>query len=116
MSVLYSFFVVGTFCLIGEIIINNTKLSPGHVTSLYALVGAILAFFGIYKKLIKICNMGALILISNFGNSLYEAGLKGFQKNGVLGLLKNLLTNSSFVICSTIIFSFIFICLFRAKD
>ena len=108
MSVLYSFFVVGTFCLIGEIIINNTKLSPGHVTSLYALVGAMLAFFGIYKKLIKLSNMGALILISNFGNSLYEAGLKGFQKN--------LLTNSSFVICSTIIFSFIFICLFRAKD
>jgi len=116
MSILWSFIISGLFCLIAEIIINNTKLTPGHVTSLYAVFGAILAFFGIYQKLIKYANMGAIILISNFGSSLYIAGMKGFEKGGFFGLLKNMLSNSSFVICSTIILSFIFVCLFKAKD
>lgn len=116
MSIIYAFLFSGFVCLLGEVIINNTKLTPGHVTSLFSVVGAILAFFGIYKRLIKRFEMGAIVLISNFGNSLYEAGLKGYYDNKIIGLLSNLLSKSSLVISSTIIFSFIFTCLFNSKD
>ena len=116
MSVLYSFIVCGIVCLIAEIIINHTKLTPGHVTSLFASIGALLSFFGIYQTLIKKANMGAIILISNFGNSLYLAGLKGFNENGIVGLFSNMLSKSSLVITSTIIFSFIFVSIFKSKD
>jgi len=116
MSLIYSFLVCGGVCLISEIILNHSKLTPGHVTSLFASFGALLAFFNLYNPLIKKANMGAIILISNFGNSLYEAGLKGFYKNGIIGLFQNIFCKSSLVISSTIIFSFIFVCIFKSKD
>ena len=116
MSILYAFIFSGVVCLLAEIIINHTKLTPGHVTSMFSVIGAILAFFGVYKVLVKKCEMGAIMLISNFGNSLYVAGLKGFKSNGIIGLFQNMLTLSSLVLTSTIIFSFIFTCIFKSKD
>ena len=116
MSVVYAFIFSATICLIAEIILNHIKLTPGHITTLFSILGAILAFFNIYDILIKKFNMGAIILISNFGNCLYKAGYEGFIKNGIIGLFSNMLTRSSLVIISTIIFSFFFICLFKSKD
>ena len=116
MSVIYSFIFSGIVCLIAEIIINHTKLTPGHVTSMFSVIGAILAFFGMYKVFVKKCEMGAIMLISNFGSSLYTAGLKGFKANGFIGLFQNMLSLSSLVLTSTIIFSFIFSCIFKSKD
>ncbi|MBO4601220.1 MAG: SpoVA/SpoVAEb family sporulation membrane protein [Bacilli bacterium] len=116
MSILYAFLFSGFVCLIAEMIINHTKLTPGHVTSLFSLLGAVLAFFNVYNLFIKKCEMGAIVLISNFGNSLYESGLRGFNSNGFIGLFANMLEKSSLVLTSTIIFSFIFTCIFKPKD
>lgn len=116
MSILYAFIFSGIVCLLAEIILNHTKLTPGHITTLFSLCGAILGFFNIYKIFINKFEMGAIILISNFGNSLYTAGYKGFINNGVIGLFSNMFSKSSLVISSTIVFSFIFICLFKPKD
>ena len=116
MSVLYSFLFAGTICLVGELILNFTKLTPGHVTTLFSVIGAIFSFLGIYKIFINKCNMGAIILISNFGNSLYASSLNGYLKNGFFGIFQNMFIKSSFVISSTIIFSFIFACFFKSKD
>ena len=116
MILIYAFLFSGFVCLLCEVIINNTKLTPGHVTSLFSLVGAFLSFLNVYQILIKKFDMGAIILISNFGNSLYEASLKGYKSGGFIGLFKNMLSSSSLVLTSTIIFSFIFICLFKSKD
>ena len=116
MSILYTFIFSGVICLIAEIILNLSKLTPGHVTTLFSISGAILGFFGIYNKLINKFHMGATILISNFGNSLYNAGLIGYEKNGIIGIFENIFSKSSLVISSTIIFSFIFACLFKSRD
>lgn len=116
MSLLYAFIFSGIVCLLSEIILSHTKLTPGHVTTLFSVMGAVLAFFNIYNLFINKCEMGAIVLISNFGNSLYEAGLSGYMKNGVIGIFSNMLNKSSLVITSTIIFSFIFVCLFKSKD
>lgn len=115
MSIIYAFLFSGFICFLGEYIINHTKLTPGHVTSIFSSFGAILAFFGIYKYFIKYAEMGAIVLITNFGNSLYLAGLNGFEKNGMIGVFQNIFSKSSLVISSTIIFSFIFVCLFKSK-
>lgn len=116
MSIIYSFLFSGMVCLVAEIIINHTKLTPGHVTSLFSVLGSLFAFFNIYNFFIKNCNMGAIILISNFGNSLYNASLEGYYKNGIIGIFSSMLSSSSLVLTSTIIFSFIFVCLFKPKD
>lgn len=116
MSILYAFIFSAIVCLIAEIMLNNTKLTPGHITTIFSVLGSVLAFFNIYGMFIKKCEMGAIVLISNFGNSLYNAGYDGFIKNGIIGLFSNMLSKSSLVISSTIIFSFFFVCMFRSKD
>ena len=116
MSLIYAFLFTGSVCLIAEIILNNTTLTPGHITTLFSMIGSLLAFLNIYDFCLKKFKMGAIILISNFGNSLFNAGYEGYIKNGLLGLFSNMLSKSSLVITSTLIFSFIFVCLFKPKD
>lgn len=111
-----AFLLAGFVCMIAQIILDNTKLTPGHITSMFTVGGAILSFFGIYQWLIEKCGTGATILISNFGNSLYTAGLEGFHKTGLIGIFMNLLSKSSLAIVSAVVFSFIFTLIFKPKD
>ncbi len=102
--------------MIGQVILDNTKLTAGHITSLFALFGSFLSFLGIYPLAIEKCGAGATILIMNFGNMLYEAGIKGYQDGGILGLFQNFLSKSSLAITSAVIFAFVFAILFKPRN
>lgn len=116
MIYLNAFLLSGFVCFLGQLILDNTKLTPGHVTSMFTVFGAILSFFGIYEKLIKCAGAGATVVISNFGHLLYQAGIEGFQEYGVLGFFSGLLTKSSAAIVSAIVFSFFLTLIFKPKD
>ena len=78
---LYSFLFAGIMCAIGETIYQFTKLSPGHITSIYVIAGVFLDSFNIYDFFIKNCGGGAYILITSFGHSLaHEAKLGALLK------------------------------------
>lgn len=111
-----AFLLSGLICLLGQIILDNTKLTPGHVTSIFTVCGAILSFFGIYEKMIAWGGAGATVVISNFGHLLYQAGVAGFKEFGILGFFSGLLTKSSAAIVSAIIFAFLFALVFKPKD
>lgn len=116
MIFLNAFLLSGFICMVGQIILDNTKLTPGHVTSMFTVFGAILSFFGVYQKMIEWGGAGATVVISNFGHLLYQAGVAGFQEFGVLGFFSGLLTKSSAAIVSAVIFSFILAFIFKPKD
>lgn len=116
MIFLNAFVFAGLVCAIGQMILDNTKLTPGHITSLFTVIGAILSFFGIYEKLIGWAGAGATVLISNFGHMLYQGGLIGLKENGILGIFTNLLTKSSAAIVSAIVFAAILAFIFKPKD
>ena len=116
MIYLNAFLFVGVICLIGQIILDNTKLTPGHVTSIFVVIGAILAFFNFYEPLRDWAGAGASLPIVSFGDLLYKAALEGFNKEGFLGIFKNLLTLTSAGITFTIIISFIFAFIFNPKE
>ena len=116
MIYLNAFLFSGIVCLICEVILDNSKLTPGHITSGVTVVGAILSFLGVYEKIVKWCGAGATVLISNFGHMLYQSGLKGYNEGGFLGLLSGLLSSSGVAIVSVVVLSFVFTLLFKAKD
>ncbi len=116
MIFLNAFLLSGFICMLGQLILDNTKLTPGHVTSMFTVFGAILSFFGIYQKLIQWAGAGATVVISNFGHLLYQAGIEGFSEFGILGFFSGLLTKSSAAIVSAVIFSFILTLFFKPKD
>ena len=111
-----SFLFCGFICLIGQIILDNTKLTPGHVTSLFVVIGAFLDTFGIYDKFIKWFGAGALVPITSFGHSLIHGALSEAHKSGILGIMGGMFSLTSAGIVSTIVFSFILTMIFKVKD
>ncbi len=111
-----AFLLSGIFCFIAQIILDNTKLTPGHITSLFTVLGSGLAFLGIYEKLIEWGGAGATVIISNFGNMLYLGVVEGFKEMGILGVFGGLLVKSSAAISAAVIFSFFFALFFKPKS
>ena len=82
----YAFLFCGTVCMISQIILDNTKLTPGHITSLFVVIGAFLDFFGIYDKIVLYAGAGALIPITSFGHLLIHGAMDTANQSGVIGL------------------------------
>lgn len=107
MIYLYAFIICGIICAIGQIILENTNLTPGHLNTIFVIVGAVLSFFGIYELLIEWGGSGATIPITNFGHLLFKGAYEGFTKYGITGLFKNILTLGQTGITVAIIMSFL---------
>ncbi len=116
MTYINAFIFVGIVCLIGQIILDNTNLTPGHITSLFVCLGALLSFCDIYEKLIAFAGAATSIPILSFGNLLFSSGWNGFHSDGILGIFSNLLSTTSAGICATVIFSFILSIFFKPQD
>ena len=116
MTYLYAFLFSGFLCLIAQIIFDNTKLTPGHITSIYTVVGAFLSFLGFYDRLISKFGAGATILISNFGHSLYSSAWQGYIEEGFLGIFGDMLSKSSGVITGAIVIAFLVSIIFKPKN
>ena len=110
MIYVYSFIFCGLICLIGQIILDNTKLSAGHITSIFVVVGAFLDSFSLYDKIISVVGGGALVPITSFGHSLIHGALEKAQDFGVIGLLMGMFDLTASGI------TFIFSLFFQARD
>ena len=116
MIYLYSFIFCGFICLIGQLILDNTKLTPGHVTALFVIIGAFLDILGIYDKCIEIFGGGALVPITSFGHSLIHGALDSALTNGIMGLSIGMFSLTSAGIISAIVFAFFFSLIFNPKN
>lgn len=81
-----AFLYCGVVCMISQIILDNTKLTPGHVTSLFVVIGGFLDIFGIYDKIVLYCGAGALVPITSFGHLLVHGAMDTASDIGILGL------------------------------
>ncbi len=111
-----SFLFCGLVCLIGQLILDNTKLSAGHITSIFVVLGALLDAFSIYDKIIMWAGGGAMVPITSFGHSLIHGALAKANDFGVIGLLMGMFDLTASGITSAIIFTFIFSLFFKARD
>lgn len=106
MIYIYAFIVCGLICLAGQLIYDNTKLTPGHITSLFVIIGAALDTFGIYDALIKIAGIGASLPITSFGHSLIHGALEKANEIGIIGIGLGMFDLTAIGITSAIVFSF----------
>lgn len=116
MTYIYSFLFCGLVCVIGEIILDKTKLTPGHITTLFVVVGVFLDTFDIYDNIILHVGGGALVPITSFGHSLVHGALLSTNTLGVMGLFVGMFDLTSPGIVAAIIFSFLLSLLFSPKD
>lgn len=116
MIYLYSFLFCGFICLIGQLILDNTKLTAGHITALFVVVGAALDTFSIYDKIVLYVGGGALVPITSFGHSLIHGALAGAKEYGIIGLLTGMFDLTAAGITSAIIFTFLLSLVFKPKN
>ena len=116
MIYVYSFLFCGLVSLIGQIILDNTKLTAGHITSLFVVIGAALDTFSIYDKIIMYVGGGALVPITSFGHSLIHGALAKANQYGIIGILMGMFDLTASGITAAIIFTFVFSLFFRAKN
>ena len=111
-----SFLFCGLVCLIGQLILDNTKLSAGHITSIFVVVGSFLDTFSIYDQIINNVGAGALVPITSFGHSLIHGALAKASDMGIMGLLMGMFDLTASGITAAIVFTFIFTLFFRPKN
>lgn len=111
-----SFLFCGFICMISQIILDNSKLTPGHITSILVVIGAFLDSFSIYDEIIKIVGGGALLPITSFGHSLIHGALAKAESMGILGILMGMFDLTASGISAAIIFSFIFTLIFKPRN
>lgn len=115
MIFVYAFLFCGLTCLISQIILDNTKLTPGHVTSLFVVIGAFLDIFGIYDRIVLYCGAGAIIPITSFGHLLIHGAMDIAGEMGVIGLSFGVFNLTSAGISVALVIAFLLCLIFKPK-
>ena len=111
-----AFIFCAVVCLIGQIILDHTSLTAGHVTTMFVVTGAFLDIFSIYDKFVLYAGGGACVPITSFGHSLIHGALESAKNNGFIGLLMGMFDLTASGITAAIVFSFILSFIFKPKD
>lgn len=115
MQYVNAFWVGGLICVIAQILIDKTKLTPARIMVLFVVSGTVLGGLGIYEPLVKFAGAGASVPIIGFGNVLAQGVIKGVDENGFLGVLTGGAKAAAGGITAAILFGFLAALIFKPK-
>lgn len=116
MDYLKAFLVGGLLCLIGQILVDKTKLTPARILVGYVVAGVILGAFGLYQPILDFAGAGASVPLTGFGATLAKGVREAIDENGALGILTGGLKATAGGISAAIIFGLLAGILFKPKD
>ena len=116
MAFLKTFLVGGALCLIGQLLIDLTKLTPARILTGYVVAGVILGALGLYQPLADWAGAGATVPLTGFGNLLARGVREAVAKDGVLGAFTGGFTAAAGGICAAIFFGILVASLFKSKE
>ena len=116
MDYLKAFLVGGAICMLGQILIDKTRLTPARILVCYVVLGVILGGAGVYDKLVDFAGAGATVPLTGFGNTLAKGVREAVAESGVLGAFTGGITASAAGIAAAIFFGFLVALIFKPKD
>ena len=116
MDYLKAFVVGGLFCVVGQILIDKTKLTPARILVSYVVAGVLLGAVGLYPKLIEFAGAGASVPLTGFGSLLAKGVKEAVMKDGFLGIFTGGLKAAAGGITAAIIAGLVASFLFKARD
>ena len=116
MEYLYAFLIGGIFCVIGQILIDKTKLTPARILVSYVVIGVILGGIGLYQPIVDFAGAGATVPLTGFGYTLAKGVKEAVDQTGFIGILTGGLKSTAGGIAAAILSGLIVSLLFRAKD
>lgn len=115
MNYVWSFIIGGLLCVIAQILIDRTKLTPARILVLYVCAGVVLNAVGLYEPLISFAKAGATVPLTGFGNALARGVRKAVALSGPLGALTGGLTATSGGIAAALVFGYLTALIFKGK-
>lgn len=115
MMYLKAFAVGGLICVVGQLLISLTRLTPARILVLFVTLGVALGALGWYEPLVEFAGAGASVPLTGFGNSLAKGALKGAAEKGVIGAFTGGITATAGGVAAAIVFGYLFSLLFRSK-
>ena len=116
MDYLKAFLIGGLICVIGQLLIDKTKMTPARILVGMVVLGVILGGVGIYEKLVKFAGAGATVPLIGFGNLLAKGVRTAVNGKGFLGIFTGAFSAAAGGICAAIVFALFTSILFNPKD
>ena len=113
---LIAFVIGGLLCVIGQILIDKTKLTPARILTLYVVAGVVLGAVGIYEPLAKWAGAGATVPLTGFGNLLAKGVREAVATDGMLGAFTGGFQSGAAGICAAIFFGLLVALIFKSNE
>ena len=116
MDYIKAFLVGGIICVIGQVLIDKTKLTSARILVLFVVLGCILGGIGIYPKIVDFAGAGATIPLLGFGNNLAKGVINEVNNVGFIGIFSGGIKSAATGITASIAFAFIMALIFNPKE
>ena len=111
-----AFAVGGLLCLIGQLLIDYTKLTPGRILTIYVVSGVALGALGLYGPFAEWAGAGATVPLTGFGNLIAKGVREAVRTKGLIGLFSGGFTEASAGLGAAVIFALLVSLVFKPKD
>ena len=115
MKLFNAFWVGGLFCVVAQILIDKTKMTPARIMVSYVVAGVILTGLGIYERIVQFAGAGASVPIIGFGYTLAKGVMKAVGEKGWLGVITGGVAGASAGITAAVFFGMIFSLISKSK-
>ena len=116
MDYIKAFVVGGLFCVIAQLLIDYTKLTPARILVSYVVIGVILGGLGVYEPLVEFAGAGASVPLTGFGNTLAKGVRKAIGEDGFLGIFTGGLSATAGGIAAAVVAGLVASLIFKPKD
>lgn len=111
-----AFIVGGLICVLGQILIQRTKLTPARIVVMFVSAGVILSGLGLYQPLVDYAGAGATVPITGFGHTLAKGVIAEVQKSGILGIFTGGFTAAAGGIGAAVLFGYLASAIFQPQS
>ncbi len=116
MEYINAFWVGGLICVVGQILIDKTKLTPARILVGFVVAGVILTAVGLYEPIVNYAGAGASVPLSGFGYTMAKGVQKAIQEDGALGIITGGLASAAAGIAAAVFFSFVAALFTKSED
>lgn len=110
-----AFIIGGLICVVGQLLMDLTPLTPAHVLVLFVVIGGILSGVGVYQPLVDIAGAGATIPLTGFGHTLVTGTFEEVAKVGLFGVFTGALKAAAAGVMAAVVFGFMMAVIFNPK-
>lgn len=114
-EIIKAFIIGGLICVVGQVLMDTTKLTPARFLVMFVVLGAALGAFGIYDKLIDFAGAGATVPLPGFGNTLAKSVIKEVDEIGLLGAFTGGVKGAAAGITAAVFFGYLMSIIFNPK-